>query len=248
MIKYMSKSQEVKPFQNIDTAKKQQVEEMFDSISGRYDFLNRFLSMGIDISWRKTAIKELEKTQPRFILDVATGTADFALQAMSLNPIKITGIDLSEGMLSKGRIKIKEKQLEKTIELIKGDSENLPFDANIFDATTVAFGVRNFEHLQIGLNEIYRVLKPGGKIVVLEFSKPKSFPMKQLFGIYSRFFMPFWGKLIAKHETAYSYLPASVQAFPEGEDFLKYLRISGFSQVKHQPLTFGICSIYTGIK
>lgn len=244
----MSQSQQVKPFQNIDTTKKQQVEEMFDSISGRYDFLNRFLSMGIDISWRKKAIKELELMRPKLILDVATGTADFALQAISLNPKKITGIDLSEGMLSKGRIKIKEKKLDHRIELIKGDSENLPFEDNTFDASTVAFGVRNFEHLQVGLNEIYRVLKPGGKLVVLEFSKPKSFPMKQLFGIYSKYFMPFWGKLIAKHETAYSYLPESVRAFPEGQDFLNYLSNSGFSQVKQQPLTFGICSIYTGIK
>jgi demethylmenaquinone methyltransferase/2-methoxy-6-polyprenyl-1,4-benzoquinol methylase len=244
----MSSIREVKPFQEINTTKKQQVEEMFDSISGRYDFLNRFLSLGIDITWRKKAIKELVALNPKNILDVATGTADFAIEAKSLNPDKIIGIDLSEGMLSKGRIKIQEKNLGHLIQLVKGDSEELPFEDNIFDASTVAFGVRNFEHLQIGLNQIYRVLKPGGKIVVLEFSKPKTFPVKQVYQFYFKYILPMWGKIIAKHETAYEYLPASVQAFPEGTEFLSYLTNSGFTQVKHQPLTFGICSIYTGIK
>lgn len=244
----MSSIREVKPFQEINTTKKQQVEEMFDSISGRYDFLNRFLSLGIDISWRKKAIKELVALKPKLILDVATGTADFAIEAKSLNPDKIIGIDLSEGMLSKGRIKVEELKLGKLIQLVKGDSEELPFEDNIFDASTVAFGVRNFEHLQVGLNQIYRVLKPGGKIVVLEFSKPKAFPVKQVYQFYFKYILPMWGKLIAKHETAYEYLPASVQAFPEGTEFLSYLTQSGFTQVKHQPLTFGICSIYTGIK
>lgn len=244
----MSSIREVKPFQEINTTKKQQVEEMFDSISGRYDFLNRFLSLGIDISWRKKAIKELVALKPKLILDVATGTADFAIEAKSLNPDKIIGIDLSEGMLSKGRIKVEELKLGKLIQLVKGDSEELPFEDNIFDASTVAFGVRNFEHLQVGLNQIYRVLKPGGKIVVLEFSKPKAFPVKQVYQFYFKYILPMWGKLIAKHETAYEYLPASVQAFPEGTEFISYLTNSGFTQVKHQPLTFGICSIYTGIK
>lgn len=244
----MSANTEVKPFQNQSTGKKQQVEEMFDSISGRYDFLNRFLSVGIDIIWRKKAIKELEALQPRQILDVATGTADFALEAMSLKPEKITGIDLSEGMLSKGRIKIAARKLDQQIELIKGDSEQLPFEDHKFDAVTVAFGVRNFENLADGIQEIYRVIRPGGKLVVLEFSKPSKFPVKQLYTFYFKYILPVWGRLIAKHETAYSYLPASVQAFPEGPGFLKYLSDAGFQQVKHLPLSFGICSIYTGIK
>ncbi|MBI3234198.1 MAG: ubiquinone/menaquinone biosynthesis methyltransferase, partial [Bacteroidetes bacterium] len=198
--------------------------------------------------WRKKAIKELVDLKPKTILDVATGTADFAIEALSLQPEKIVGIDLSEGMLSMGRIKLKDKNLNAKIELIKGDSEKLPFDDNKFDASTVAFGVRNFEHLQVGLNEIYRVLKPGGKIVVLEFSKPKNFPVKQVYQFYFKYILPMWGKLITKHETAYSYLPASVNAFPEGDQFLAFLTSSGFKQVYHKPLTFGICSIYTGIK
>jgi demethylmenaquinone methyltransferase/2-methoxy-6-polyprenyl-1,4-benzoquinol methylase len=241
-------SETVKPFNDAETSKKQQVEEMFDQISYRYDLLNRLLSMGIDISWRKKAIRELKDLQPKYILDVATGTADFAIEALSLNPIKITGIDLSEGMLSKGREKLKDKNIDDKITLVKGDSEFLPFDSDTYDAATVAFGVRNFENLGKGLSEIARVLKPNAKLVVLEFSKPSKFPVKQLYNFYFKNILPFWGRLLTKHKTAYTYLPASVQAFPEGEQFLTILKNSGFKTVIEKRLSFGICSIYIGIK
>lgn len=239
---------EVKP-NPLDTKnKKVQVEEMFDQISGRYDFLNRFLSVGIDKIWRRKAIDELQQIQPQILLDVAAGTGDFSIEALRLNPKKIIGFDLSEGMLKIFDKKIADKRLESIIETIKGDSEQMPFDNNSFDAVTVAFGVRNFENLSAGLDEIYRVLKPGGKLVVLEFSKPSKFPVKQFYNFYFKYILPFWGRLIAKHKTAYSYLPASVQAFPEGRQFLEYLQKSGFKNEKHRPLSFGICSIYVGEK
>lgn len=239
---------EVKPNPQDCKNKKEQVEEMFDQISGRYDFLNRFLSVGIDKIWRRKAIDELVQTKPKMLLDVAAGTGDFAIEALRLNSEKIIGFDLSEGMLKVFDKKIADKKLGSMIETIKGDSENMPFADNTFDAVTVAFGVRNFENLPKGLSEIYRVLKPGGKLVVLEFSKPAKFPVKQFYNFYFKYILPFWGRLIAKHKTAYTYLPASVQAFPEGKEFLEYLNKSNFKNYKHRPLTFGICSIYTGEK
>lgn len=237
----------VKPYNTAGT-KKQEVEQMFDNISPRYDFLNHFLSMGIDIRWRKKAIRLLKEYHPKSILDIATGTADFAIEATSLRPEKIVGLDLSEGMLSKGRIKIKEKKLEPIISLIKGDSENLPFEKASFDAITVAFGVRNFEHLQAGLREMSRVLKPGGVLIILEFSKPQTFPVKQLYGFYFKFILPFLGKLISSDNAAYSYLPESVQAFPDGKRFVEILLKCGFNKASIHPVSFGIATIYKAEK
>lgn len=238
----------VKPIQSSTTGKKQQVEEMFDSISKRYDFLNHFLSLGIDKGWRRRAVNELKELHPSHILDMATGTADLAIECLKLNPKKVTGIDLSEGMLSIGREKIIAKKYNQVIELIKGDSEKILYPDNTFDACTVGFGVRNFENLEQGLQEIYRVLKPGAKLVVLEFSKPKKFPVKNLYNFYFNTILPFWGRYISKSNNAYSYLPESVKHFPDGEAFLNKLSSTGFKQTNSQLLTFGICSIYTGIK
>jgi demethylmenaquinone methyltransferase/2-methoxy-6-polyprenyl-1,4-benzoquinol methylase len=221
---------------------------MFNSIAKRYDFLNHFLSAGIDIIWRKKAVKLLEKAQPKTILDIATGTGDFALEAVRLKPQQITGIDISEGMLAVGREKIQKRGLSHLIQLHVGDSENIQFPDNHFDAITVAFGVRNFENLEKGLSEMWRVLKPGGMVVILEFSKPQSFPMKQGYNFYFKNILPLFGKLISKDNAAYTYLPESVQAFPDGNDFLSIFQRIGFKDTKWHSLTFGISSIYTGIK
>lgn len=221
---------------------------MFDNIAHRYDLLNRSLSMGIDVIWRKKAIAKLKDIQPKTILDVATGTGDFALEAMSLNPDKITGVDISVGMLALGKEKIAKKNLSDKIEMVVGDSERLPFSDNSFDAATVAFGVRNFENLQQGLADIHRVLKPGAKLVILELSTPKKFPVKQLFGLYFNHVLPFLGRMLSKDDSAYTYLPMSVNAFPDGENFLKVMTQAGFRGNTSQSLTFGICSLYTGTK
>ncbi len=238
----------VVPYKEKKSGKKEQVAEMFDNISGNYDFLNHFLSLGIDIIWRKKAINLLRKSNPKMILDVATGTADFAIQSISLKPDQIIGVDISEGMLEKGREKIHKKGLENVIQLRHGDSEDLPFDNNYFDAVIVAFGVRNFENLELGLKNILRVLKPEGQLVVLEFSKPKKFPMKQLFSFYFKLILPVLGKLVSKDKSAYTYLPESVDAFPEGQNFNTILEKIGFKKVENIPLTFGISSIYIGQK
>ncbi len=229
-------------------SKKDQVAKMFNNISHRYDFLNQLLSLGIDKSWRKKAIQVLKPLHPKHILDVATGTGEFALQALELNPQKITGIDISEGMLDVGRKKLKDRNLESKVELIYGDSEKLPFKENKFDAATVAFGVRNFENLNKGLKEIYRVLKPGGMVVILEFSKPAKFPFKQVYNFYFKFILPKIGSLISNDKAAYTYLPKSVEAFPDGEDFLHILHLVGFKNTQCSALTFGISSIYIGTK
>lgn len=238
----------VTPYKDDPTGKKEQVAAMFNNIAHRYDFLNQLLSMGIHSGWRKKAIKLLRQGNPKHILDIATGTADFAVEAMKLNPEKVTGIDISEGMLSFGREKIKKKGLENRIELMLGDSENLAFPDESFDAITVGFGVRNFENLEKGLSEMLRVLRPGGTAVILEFSKPKGFPIKQLYNFYFRRVTPFVGKLFSKDSSAYSYLPESVNAFPDGGKFLDILKKLGYTETKHYPLTFGIASIYTGRK
>lgn len=238
----------IKPIQSSEKSKKQQVEEMFDSISKRYDFLNHFLSLGIDKGWRRKAIAKLKNDHPKLILDVATGTADLAMEGLTLNPDKIIGVDLSEGMLSMGRVKISKAGKSDKIELLKGDSERLLFDDNHFDACTVGFGVRNFEHLDQGLQEIYRVLKPDAQLVVLEFSKPKVFPVKQVYNLYFNAILPFWGRYISKSNSAYSYLPESVKHFPDGPAFIEHLNKIGFKNTTSQALTFGICSIYTGVK
>jgi demethylmenaquinone methyltransferase/2-methoxy-6-polyprenyl-1,4-benzoquinol methylase len=233
---------------NSDHTKAAQVEQMFDNIAPKYDFLNRTLSLGIDVLWRKKAIRLLAKRNPKQILDVATGTADLALEAIKLNPDKITGIDISEGMLQHGRTKIKQRNLESKIELIKADSENLPFSTDTFDATMVSFGVRNFEHLEIGLAEILRTLKPKGIIMVLEFSKPESFPIKQVYNFYFNNILPGIGRLISKDSAAYDYLPASVDAFPHGKRFTDILEKVGYLNCKQIKLSFGIASIYLAEK
>jgi demethylmenaquinone methyltransferase/2-methoxy-6-polyprenyl-1,4-benzoquinol methylase len=238
----------VLPYKDDAASKKVQVARMFDSISGKYDFLNHFLSLGIDIRWRRKAIALLAKENPKIILDVATGTGDFAIEAMKLNPEKIIGVDISEGMLEVGRRKMKAQGLENIIELKSGDSENLPFEENKFDAVIVAFGVRNFENLEKGLSEILRVLKPNGRAVVLEFSKPQKFPMKQLYSFYFNTILPKIGKVVSRDSSAYTYLPESVQAFPDGENFLSVLSKLGYKNAICKPLTFGISSLYTATK
>jgi len=242
-----NKAEAVKPY-NAQDSKKDQVATMFNNIAHRYDFLNRSLSMGIDILWRKKTIAQLKELQPKMILDVATGTGDVALEAMSLNPDKIIGLDISVGMLEVGKEKIAKRNLSHKIEMVEGDSENLPFADNTFDAVTVAFGVRNFENLMKGMKEINRVLRPGGKLVVLEFSQPKKFPIKQLYWFYFNNILPTFGKLLSKDASAYTYLPESVKAFPDGQNFLNVLIEAGFKHNTSKPLTFGISSIYTGLK
>ncbi|MBL4678213.1 MAG: bifunctional demethylmenaquinone methyltransferase/2-methoxy-6-polyprenyl-1,4-benzoquinol methylase UbiE [Mucilaginibacter sp.] len=241
-------SKTVTPYQNQAT-KKEQVADMFNNISKTYDFLNHFMSLGIDIIWRKKAINELKKGQPKLILDVATGTGDFAFEALKiLRPEKIIGADISAGMLEVAKQKIAKRGLSDKFEVKLGDSEKLPFEADEFDAVTVAYGVRNFENLEKGLTDINRVLKPGGKAVVLEFSKPKAFPIKQLYNFYFNYITPGIGKLFSKDARAYTYLPESVAAFPDGEAFRAVMHKAGFKDTKVRPLAFGICSIYTGIK
>ena len=234
----------VVPDQNSNAGKKEQIELMFDAIAKKYDFLNRLLSFRIDVLWRKKVIQLLKPLQPKIILDVATGTADLAIALQALHPEKIIGIDLSNNMLEIGRQKIATKHLDATIQLEKGDAENLPYASNSFDAITVAFGVRNFENLEKGLSEMYRVLKPGGKFIILEFSKVKKFPMKQFYTFYFRYVTPLVGKLFNRNSNAYTYLPNSVAVFPEGDEMCVILQKLGFINPQCKPLSFGISSIY----
>jgi demethylmenaquinone methyltransferase/2-methoxy-6-polyprenyl-1,4-benzoquinol methylase len=238
----------VKPY-NSDRSKKEEVAEMFNNISGTYDFLNHFLSLGIDRIWRKIAIKELIKHKPSYILDVATGTGDFAFEAIKiLKPKKVTGVDISAGMLGIADQKIIKRRMQDVFEVQLGDSEKLLFDNDSFDAVTVAFGVRNFENLEKGLTDMLRVLKPGGKAVILEFSKPRVFPVKQAYNFYFKYITPAVGRIFSKDNSAYTYLPESVASFPDGANFDSMMKKVGFKDTKFRPLTFGICSIYTGIK
>jgi demethylmenaquinone methyltransferase/2-methoxy-6-polyprenyl-1,4-benzoquinol methylase len=240
---------QVVPDKDSTLSKKEQVAAMFDSIAPRYDRVNRILSGGIDVRWRKKALSFLKPLNPKIILDVATGTADVAiLMTKMLHPEKVIGIDISEGMLEGGRTKIKNDSLEKVIELRKGDSETINFPEHTFDAVTVSFGVRNFENLEKGLQEIYRVLKPGGRLVILEFSKPKFPLMAALYRFYMQIAAPQVAGWISKNKQAYEYLDNSINAFPEGNDFLNILRKSGFKQTECERLTFGIASIYIGDK
>lgn len=235
----------VKPYNETET-KKEQVRDMFDNIAHRYDFLNRFLSLGIDQGWRKKAIKILAKHNPKKILDVATGTADFAIATLKLQPEEVVGVDISDGMLEVGRNKLKSKGIT-NIRLENGDSENLNFEDESFDAVIVAFGVRNFENLEKGLSEMNRVLKPGGLAMILEFSKPKGL-FKLLYNFYFNVILPLWGKLFSGDNAAYTYLPESVKAFPEGDDFKAIMQKVKYNKLEDKRLTFGICSIYTGTK
>ncbi len=221
---------------------------MFDNIAHRYDFLNRILSLGIDVLWRKKVVRLLAESKPKLVLDMATGTADLAIESSSIKELNIKGVDLSEKMLSKGREKIKKKKLTTRIELIKGDSEKILFPDNTFDAATVAFGVRNFENLNKGLEELFRVIRPEGKLIVLEFSKPSSFPYKQAYNFYFKNILPSIGRLFSKDSSAYTYLPDSVNAFPDGIQFKEVLIQCGFSDVKIFPLTFGTATIYLAQK
>jgi len=239
---------QVVPYKNNNLPKKEQVALMFDNISPHYDFLNHFLSLGIDIRWRKKAIRLLREYRPSMILDIATGTGDFAIEALKLNPDKVTGIDISEGMLEKGREKLRRLGYDEKIELLYGDSENLQFKDNKFDAIIVAFGVRNFQDLDKGLAEMFRVLNSGGAAVILEFSKPRVFPFKQVYEFYFKNVLPFIGNKISKDHSAYTYLPESVKAFPERDNFIHLLQKAGFTKTRCLPLTFGISSVYLAEK
>lgn len=221
---------------------------MFNHIAGRYDFLNHFLSVGIDYLWRKRVIRTLKMHDPKRILDVATGTADLAIETANFGPDEVVGVDIADRMLEHGRKKITKKKLNEIITLENGDSEALRFESNSFDAVTVAFGVRNFEDLDKGLSEMYRVLKPGGIAVILEFSNPQKFPVKQLYAFYFKNVLPLAGRIISKHESAYNYLPESVGAFPDGDNFLEHMHSVKFKNTSARPLTFGIASIYSGVK
>ena len=238
----------VAPYQDSDQDKKQQVEQMFDNIAPKYDFLNHFLSLGIDKLWRKKAVRILKADQPKRILDVATGTGDFAIAASRLEVDEIVGFDLSEQMIRVGAEKVKKLKLDSLIHFQKGDSEQMPFEDASFDAITVAFGVRNFETLQKGLDEFYRVLRNEGVAIILEFSKPKYFPFKQLYRFYFFHILPFVGGLVSKDSSAYAYLPESVMAFPDDQEMLNILSRTGFSEVSQKRLTFGIATIYIARK
>lgn len=244
----MMKEEIVKPYTNSDDGKKEQVRQMFNNISSQYDFLNHLLSMGIDKKWRKKAVNMLGDQNPEHILDMATGTGDFALECMKLNPKKITGVDISEKMLEEGRKKIMRMNLQDTIVLERGDSENLVYKNETFDAAVVAFGVRNFENLEKGIKELQRVLKPSAKLVVLEFSMPHSTPFKQIYGFYFSKILPKIGALISNDARAYKYLNESVEAFPEDEDFMNVMKKCGFTTVTQTRLMLGIASIYVGKK
>ena len=238
----------VKPYNSGDASKKEEVAEMFDNISKRYDFLNHFLSLGIDKLWRRKAVRQLKDLRPKRILDLATGTGDFAIAALKLNPDEVVGVDISQGMLDMGIQKMKKRGHDKIVKMQLADSEKLPFEDASFDARTVGFGVRNYENLEKGLSDMLRILRPGGKAVILEFSKPKKFPIKQVFGFYSKRVIPFLGKLISKDKRAYAYLPESVEAFPEGTDFETIMTKLGYKEVNSILLSGGIATIYMGLK
>src|ERR1035437_693756 len=238
----------VTPYANVSEGKKEQVEKMFNEIAFRYDLLNQLLSFGIHKRWGRKAIALLKKNDPKIILDVATGTADFAIDAIALNPEIVIGIDIAEDMLAIGRKKLEQKNYSHIIELLQADSENLPFPENHFDAATVGFGVRNFEHLEKGLSEICRTLKKGGTLAVLEFSIPEKFPMKQLYNFYFKNICPLLGRIVSKNPVAYTYLFKSVSNFPYGEKFRTILLNCGFSEATVFPQTFGITTIYIAKK
>lgn len=238
----------IKPYKDSNLGKKEQVTKMFDTISGNYDGLNRVISFGIDVKWRKRVVKLVNETNPNTILDIATGTGDLAIALAKTNASKIVGLDISSGMLEIGKQKILNKDLQNTIEMVLGDSENMPFEDNTFDAITVAFGIRNFESLEKGLSEILRVLKPNGIFVILETSVPVKTPYKQGYKLYSKYFLPLIGKLFSKDRSAYQYLSESAFVFPFGELLNNILTKIGFINVKDFPQTFGVATIYTSSK
>lgn len=242
-------AKKVTPYKDSDLGKKQQVTQMFDTISENYDGLNRVISFGIDVKWRKKVVKTIAATNPLYTLDIATGTGDLAIQMAEAMPqAKVTGLDISPGMLEVGKTKVKDKNLDSRIDMVIGDSEALPFDDNTFDAITVAFGVRNFEDLEKGLAEIFRVLKPGGIFVVLETSVPVKFPFKQGYQLYSKTLLPLIGRIFSKDRSAYAYLSESASVFPFGEAFNNILRKIGFIEVEDDPQTFGVATIYKASK
>ncbi len=241
-------TKKVKPYKNSDLGKKEQVAKMFDTISKEYDGLNRVISFGIDVKWRKKVVQIIGDTHPKSILDIATGTGDLAINLTKTKASQIIGLDISEGMLNVGRQKIEKLQLSDLIEMKLGDSEKIPFEDNSFDAITVAFGVRNFEDLEKGLSEIYRVLKTGGTFVVLETSVPTKTPYKQGYNFYSKNILPMIGKLFSKDKSAYKYLSDSAAAFPYGEAFNNILQKIGFIAIENKPQTFGVASIYVAKK
>ena len=241
-------AKKVIPYKNSELDKKEQVTQMFDTISENYDGLNRVISFGIDVKWRKRVVEILKKKQPSTILDIATGTGDLAINLTKTGAKKIIGLDISPGMLQVGKEKVKEKQLQDSIEMVVGDSENLQFPEQYFDAVTVAFGVRNFENLEKGLSEIYRVLKPGGTLVVLETSVPAKAPFKQGYRFYCKYLLPAIGRIFSKDKSAYTYLSESAAVFPHGKDFNNILGKIGFIAMENKPQTFGVASIYVATK
>jgi|TARA_B100000795_G_scaffold268174_1_gene254560 demethylmenaquinone methyltransferase/2-methoxy-6-polyprenyl-1,4-benzoquinol methylase len=241
-------SSEVKPYKNEAGSKKEQVAKMFNNIAHRYDFLNHTLSMGIDILWRKKAVKLLKEINPNKVLDIACGTGDFSIEDLNSGAKKVVGLDISSGMIEVGNNKINKKGLQDKVELLVGDSEEMPFENSSFDGITVGFGVRNFENLEKGLSEMYRVLTDNGQVIILEFSKPKKFPIKQFYFFYFKYILPKIGRLISKDQTAYTYLPDSVNAFPDGKNFTEILEKVGFKNTRIIPCSFGIASIYVGTK
>ncbi|MFT5754219.1 MAG: demethylmenaquinone methyltransferase/2-methoxy-6-polyprenyl-1,4-benzoquinol methylase [Flavobacterium sp.] len=241
-------AENIKPYKDSELGKKEQVAQMFDNISGNYDGLNRVISFGIDVKWRKKVLQLVSAKNPKTVLDIATGTGDLAILMTNTSAEEIIGLDISAGMLEVGKKKIAEKKLDSKIQMVLGDSENIPYPDNYFDAITVAFGVRNFETLEKGLEEILRVLKPNGIFVILETSVPIKFPYKQGYAFHSKYILPLVGRLFSKDKAAYSYLSESANEFPFGEALNNILRKIGFIDVQHLPQTFGVATIYHASK
>lgn len=237
-----------KPYKNSDEGKKEQVAKMFDNISDNYDNLNRVISFGVDVKWRKKILKMVSAKNPSSVLDIATGTGDLAILLSNTNAEKIVGLDISAGMLEVGKQKVAHKNLSNRIEMVLGDSEKIPFEDNSFDAITVAFGIRNFENLELGLSEILRVLKPNGIFVILETSVPDKFPFKQGYSFYTKNILPLIGKMFSKDKVAYKYLSDSASIFPYGKALNNILEKIGFIDVNHFPQTFGVATIYSATK